>query len=417
MISSLTVNSALKKCGAEKFFDPAIVGKVVIDSRKAQKGDIFLAFNGEKVDGHSFVKKLVEGGVYCVGTADLDVCNYFKVSDSSIFLSTLAFEYRSVIKTKIIALTGSSGKTTTRNFIVQALKPSLLSVYSTQGNLNNNLGLPVTLLSKPLYAELTVLEMGMNHSGEIAELVKIARPDMALITNIGFAHIGNFSSRDALANAKLEIFEYSNGTLYGHLDDNYIENWVRRHPKRRFVNMDDRFFRLKGDFSDYTMENANSAVTVASDNGVDPAKALDNIDAEEKLSLRGETVVIGSRVFVVDCYNANPDSMKKSLISFISKYSDGIPILGEMGELGTFSPLFHLEIMELLNSMKILDRTLFLGNEFKKVLENVSFDGITVRVFEELEELVYAIPMVGEFLLKGSRSNRMERVLDLLKGV
>ncbi len=417
MISSLTINIALKKCGAEKFFSPVLVGKVVIDSRKAEKGDLFLAFKGEKADGHSFVQKMVENGIYCVGTEDIDNEKYFKIDDVSVFLSVLAVQYRDVIKSKIIALTGSSGKTTTRNFIVQALKPSLKSIHSTSGNLNNDLGLPVTLLSKPLYADFTVLEMGMNHSGEIAELVKIAKPEMVLITNIGFAHIGNFNSRDELADAKLEIFEYSNGTLYGHLNDNYIKKWVRRHPERRFVNMDDKILNLKGDFPEYVIENANAAITVASDNGINPEKSLNNIDMSEKLPLRGETVIIGSRIFVVDCYNANPDSMKKSLTGFISKYNNGIPILGEMGELGSFSPLFHLEIMEMLNSMRILDRTLFFGDGFKKVLENVSFDGITVRVFDDLEELVSSIPTVGEFLLKGSRSNRLERMLDLVKGV
>lgn len=195
MLSHLVFNRALAKVGADKRSNPGLFGRVFIDSRKCESRDIFLAFKGARCDGHDFVESLLKKGVICVGSRKMEGDNYFRVENVENFLTRLASEFRDVIDTRVVAVTGSSGKTSTRELITSMLKVSGKTVHATEGNLNNELGLPVTLLAKPLVADYTVLEMGMNHSGEIEKLCSIAKPQVSTITNIGTAHIGNFGSR------------------------------------------------------------------------------------------------------------------------------------------------------------------------------------------------------------------------------
>jgi len=418
VISTSLINRVLDTLEVEAQLDPAVIGSVHIDSRKVMKNDLFLAFNGEHTDGHDYVEKVAERGAFSIGSESIDAANYVKVDDVQDFLALLAAEFRKLDNTKSVAITGSSGKTSTRSFAVSMLKSSGKIVHFTHGNLNNHLGMPLTMLNKPLYADVTVLEMGMNHTGEIKLLTEIAKPEIALITNIGYAHIGNFDSMNELVLAKLELFNYSDALCIVNMEDSYLEEWALQNSERDIV----KYFPSKNEASlampEFMVENFSAASAISQFLGADNRKFVKAAIEVEIPPLRGETVEKEGKTFKMDCYNANPESMQKSIKSFIEEnreLENIYLILGEMGELGKFSEKFHRELVKKLKSFKI-KQAFLVGEEFEKVVRgNIEEEnsGI-IEVFSTVEQVALVLPENGRFLLKGSRSNRLEKILDYL---
>lgn len=450
MISSNLVNSVLAECGSSSAMPPALIGSVVIDSRIARKGDMFLCFKGEKVDPHQFATELCEKGVYCVGTEPLEIKeNYFKVNDIQSFLTLLAGGFRKAITPRIIAVTGSSGKTSTRELIKTMLKNGSKIMHGTSGNLNNHIGMPLTILNKPLVCSHIVLEMGMNHANEIKALVEIAVPHAVLITNIGYAHIGNFDSRESLAKAKLEIFDYSHAKILANIDDEFISEWVKKNAGNREIvtysaeggksdiSIDIKDNKVSGirwkttvfpvntlantdQLPEFVIKNFIASACAAISEGVDSQRLFSALENAVLPKFRGEKVRIGQREFTVDCYNANPDSMKKSIESFVrinteKKQGDIYLLIGEMGELGKFSDFFHRELVNYIKNFNMINKTFLIGNEFEKVFKDF-FDDKKMVFCRNLDEMAALIPDNGYFLLKGSRSNKMELLLEKIGG-
>lgn len=435
------VNEALARCGAKaRVADGARCGAVTIDSRTARPGDIFCAFKGEKADGHSFVAALAAQGVLCVGSDPLGIAGYAQVADVAEFLAVLARLRRDTLSAKVLAITGSSGKTTTREFAARMLALSGKSVHGTSGNLNNHLGLPLTLLNAPADREFIVLEMGMNHAGEIAHLCAAADPDAVLITNIGFAHIGNFDSRDDLAAAKLEIFEHSRGRVAADIDDPYIARWLHAHPGRaattystaenkadltvRRVDEEQLILRWRGqehsgqapEMPDYMVQNFAAAAALVLPSVVSPEPLFEVFKGLNLPKYRGEEVIVGDRVIVADCYNANPDSMLRSIDNFVRKGGAGAAdgrylVLGDMAELGRFAEKFHRELVKYIKTLTVINKSFLIGEEFEKTRDEF-MDDERVAFFGSREELAAALPSRGRFLLKGSRRNRLESLFD-----
>lgn len=445
MLTHTMINEALARCGANTCVaDGARFGAVTLDSRTARPGDVFCAFKGEKADGHSFVPELAARGVLCVGSGMLDAAGYARVRDVADFLAVLARLKRDTLPAKVLALTGSSGKTTTREFATRMLALSGKSVHGTSGNLNNHLGLPLTLLNAPEEREFIVLEMGMNHAGEIARLCAAADPDAALITNIGFAHIGNFASRDDLAAAKLEIFDHSRGRVAADIDDPYIARWLAAHPDRSAttyaasgkeadltvrVAADGRLLlRWKGaeyaaplpDLPDYMIQNFAAAAALVIPYVASPAPLFAVFDGLVLPPYRGEKVVRGERVFIADCYNANPDSMLRSIENFVAMTGGGhgggrYLVLGDMAELGNFSENFHRELVKKIKTLTVIDKTFLVGEEFEKIADEFIEDE-RFLLFHSNKDIAAALPPRGLFLVKGSRRNRLETIFEPVGG-
>lgn len=396
-----------------------------IDSRKVSSSGMFFAFKGENVDGHDFIKDLIDKDAICVGSQDLDLesDNYIKVDDVLEFVTELAREKRRQIRSKVIALTGSSGKTSTRQMVVTMLELLGKSVYATKGNYNNHLGLPLTILNAPDDVDFIVLELGMSHSGEIADLTKTASPDISVINNIGAAHIGNFRSQKDLAAAKLEIFENTEGIIVADMDDPFINEWVKLNKNKditQYHSKEAKFvYDIFPDQPKYMIDNlfcAENVVQVAVGNIPDRQKVLENLSLP---AMRGEKRVIGKREFVVDCYNANPESMRRSIDDFFERYGNRnnekiYLILGSMFELGKFSKKLHRELVNYIKKANLLEMAFLVGYEFEKIRgdflneKKVTFSGDVCSLLE-------VFPPVGTFLLKGSRGNKLERILDYLE--
>lgn len=425
MFTTILVEKVLSDRGIKRNLIPEIISGADLDSRKCREGFMFFAFKGDYADGHDYIPALLEKGVWCVGSKEMDPHErYIQVPDVISFLSDLAKERRKLFKGRVIALTGSSGKTSTREMIVSMLKLMAKTVHATTGNLNNHLGMPLVILNTPLNIDYLVLEMGMNHSGEIEHLVKVADPDHTLITNIGTAHIGNFDSQESLAKAKLEIFEFSKGICVANTGDRYIRQWVEKNRKNREVleyNIENakRLAEKFSEIPDYMLDNLySSSKVIESAEGIHPdlTKSLENCELPK---LRGETKIFGKRKFIVDCYNANPESMKRSIESFYKKYGNDKDvkiylILGSMFELGEFSKKMHRELVNYLKTLNLLERVFLIGCEFEKTrLEFLNEK--KVLFLGDVSEISTYLPEEGVFLLKGSRGNRLERIFEIFE--
>ena len=425
MFTTLLLEKALEKAGLKKKFKNAVISKCCIDSRECTENSLFFAFKGEKTDGHNYIPDLLKKGVFCIGSEDVSQDeNYVKVPDVLDFMSILAHERRKLFHGKVIAVTGSSGKTSTRQLIASMAAVSGKIVWATKGNLNNHLGMPLVILNMPLLTEVLVLEMGMNHSGEIRKLVEIAEPDFVTITNIGNAHIGNFASHADLAAAKLEIFNFSNAVVSANISDPYMKKWVEEHKTSRKIHTysNESLERLSRDFEElpcFMVENLLCAANV-----IQAALGIlpDLKKSVEKCVLpgmRGEIKVVGKRTFVVDCYNANPQSMQKSIDNFYQKYAEKESkectlILGSMFELGNFSEKMHKELVNSLKNFKLLKAVFLIGCEFDKIKSD--FWNCEKLVFlGDITEINGRLPEEGMFLVKGSRGNKLERIFDFLE--
>jgi UDP-N-acetylmuramoyl-tripeptide--D-alanyl-D-alanine ligase len=358
------------------------------------------------------------------------------VEDVLTALQDLAREYRRVFDIPVLGLTGSNGKTTTKELITAVLAKKF-RVHATAGNLNNHIGVPLTILSAAGDAEVLVVEMGANHLGEIAELCRIAEPNMGLITNIGRAHLEGFGGIEGVKQGKSELFDYlRNGEgskAYVHSGQEVLlevshgltrvlYGTNKNGPSVEFVGGSGRTFvwssknykspplpiLLEGD---YNLDNISAAIAVGLDFGVEVADIGAAISEYVPTNNRSQTIKTSRNSVLLDAYNANPSSMSRALDSFAKNTEgDKLVVLGDMRELGAFSHESHKEIVALCDRL-CLD-AIFVGDAFFSVTDGGK------RFYDRMDylrEVWEAEGIEGKtVLLKGSRGMRMEQLLPLL---
>jgi UDP-N-acetylmuramoyl-tripeptide--D-alanyl-D-alanine ligase len=404
------------------------------DSRSLQKGEVFFALKGGNFNGNKFAKAAINQGakaVICDEEQDFSHHKLFIVKDSLQFLQELANYHRNQCKATFIGITGSNGKTTTKELLRDVLSTTF-STQATKGNFNNHIGVPLTLLEIKPDTEIAIIEMGANHQKEIEALCKIAEPDYGYITNFGKAHLEGFGGVEGVIKGKSELYNYleqNNRKALLNFDDS-IQKSKAEHLTNKsfgFKNKADYIFEdttnehvsfsINGTqintklIGDYNLTNVCSAVSFGLWFGadlVDIKSACENYVSDMN---RSELVITDTNKLIMDAYNANPTSMALSISNFKkSNLENKLMILGDMFELGKYSKNEHKAISELAKETGI--DTFFVGESFAKCAysKSKSFNTTT----ELLEYLEQAKILNRTVLLKGSRSMGLEKAKKYL---
>jgi UDP-N-acetylmuramoyl-tripeptide--D-alanyl-D-alanine ligase len=415
--------------------------RVSTDSRDIKKGCLFFALKGDNFNGNKYANDaLSKGAAYAIIDEEAFTGNEntILVEDVLKTLQELASYHRRKLGISILGITGTNGKTTTKE-LVSAVLSKKFKVSCTQGNLNNHIGVPLTLLSMNAETEFGVVEMGANHPGEIAELCRIANPDYGIITNIGQAHLEGFGSFEGVKKTKGELYDFiarKNGTFfynsdnpilkelcfplktkvsYGKRNASFIGEPVKSPP---FVHVKTNFNKgilylnshLIGDFN---FENILAAACIGNYFMVNPLKIQEAIKDYQPSNNRSQLIKKGDLQIIMDAYNANPTSMKASIKSFLGNLSGtNYLILGDMLELGNYSETEHLKIIQLL-PQNLSSNVFLVGSEFHKAGKNSNFT--TFKNVDELAEFLRTSPIKnGNILIKGSRGIHLEKILEVL---
>jgi len=408
--------------------------KIITDSRKASANSVFFSLKGDNFNGNHFAEKAILDGCAFAVVDEVEYYSgekYILVKDCLKALQELAAYHRSQLSIPFISITGSNGKTTTKE-LVKAVLSKKYRTLATEGNLNNHIGVPLTVLSVSSDIEIAVIEMGANHVGEIKMLCEIAHPDFGLITNIGNAHIGEFGSFENIVKAKTEMYEYlkkkkrkifinidnellvskSEGTdkiYYGKSDASYCLCKPVEESASLTVNYENEIIstQLVGD---YNFENAAAAICIGKYFGIETSEIKQAIEEYTPSNNRSQLVEkekTGNSI-TADCYNANPSSMEAA----INSSSASVGILGDMFELGIYSSDEHKRIFNL--AEKKFNQLILVGKNFSDAAK-----GNKCKTFlttdEALDWLKNNLVITNsQILLKGSRGMKMEKLLEVL---
>ena len=412
------------------------------DSRKVEKGQVFFALWGDNFNGNKFASDALSRGALCAVIDDpfFEIENTILVEDCLFELQALAAHYRKLLNIPVLAITGTNGKTTTKELIATILSKKL-KVHFTKGNLNNQIGVPLTILSTPSDTEMLVVEMGASHIGEIRTLCLIAKPDYGIITNIGNAHIEGFGSVEGVIKAKTELYEHLrkiNGIAFYNDKDPVLADKIFRminkavpfsdptgidlliEPLASDLNLKlslsylHKTYNISTNlFGSYNLENVRAAIGIGLFLGVEIEDIVDTIEKYKPANNRSEIKVTKSNTLICDSYNANPTSMRSALDSFSAlKAESKAVILGDMLELGDKSEEEHLKVLKMIQSISA-DKVLLVGPVFRKV---ASASGFSVfSTVNDLFEYLRDEPLHSKtILIKGSRGMRLEKIYDLL---
>ena len=414
-------------------------GGVTTDSRMCGEGMIFFALKGENFDGNKYAQDAIDSGCVAsvVDNPELkDIEGMFYVEDVLTALQSLAREYRRTFDIPVLGLTGSNGKTTTKE-LTSAVLSQKFKVHATKGNFNNHIGVPLTLLSAPRDTELLVVEMGANHVGEIADLCAIAEPTCGLITNIGRAHLEGFGGIEGVKKGKGELFDFlrlsqdstafvnANHKALLEISDGLTCRYygsAEHAPSSRFIEGGERrlVWAAGGEESealpvqlegDYNLDNITTAIAVGLHFNVNRELIGQAISNYTPSNNRSQTTTTGRNTVLLDAYNANPSSMTGALNSFAKNIKgDKLVILGDMRELGEYSHEAHKEIVGLCERLGL--EALYVGEEFFAVTDGGAKYFATT---DDLKRVLEVEVVKGKtVLLKGSRGMRMEQLLPLL---
>ena len=382
---------------------------VSTDTRNLPAGCVFFALHGEHFDGNKFAKQALEQGA---SLAVIDNPEYalpegtLLVPNTLLALQDLARAWRRELGLPIIGITGTNGKTTTKELLATVLSTKF-HLHYTQGNLNNQIGVPLTLLQITRAHEMAIVEMGASHPGDIKELVDIAEPNCGLITNVGRAHLEGFGSFEGVQETKKELYDYlldHQGFIFRNTDNPYLAKMAGDLQTIPYTTgkMPDGTHLV----GEYNAENVSAAICVGEHFGISREQALEAIRQYVPTNNRSQKMQTANNQLIVDAYNANPTSMQAA----INAFKGDTYILGAMRELGEYSHLEHQNIVNMLAERKA-DFVFLVGEEYLQttspypVFENVDL------LHKHLEEQ----PIKGKnILLKGSRSTRMEKLLDIL---
>ncbi|WP_300672697.1 UDP-N-acetylmuramoyl-tripeptide--D-alanyl-D-alanine ligase [Soonwooa sp.] len=407
----------------------------IIDSRKLQPKDIFFAFSGDNYNAAEKAEEVIESGALAVIVEDIKYNNpgrnIFYVESTLQFLQDLAIYHRSHLNIPIIGLTGSNGKTTTKEMISTVLSKKFNLQY-TFGNLNNHIGVPLTILSIKPEHELAVVEMGANHQKEIETLCKIAQPTIGYITNFGKAHLEGFGGFEGVIKGKSELYDclkandktilvneadtiqlektmdYVNKISFGKLTSDYVfEVFAKDHFVGLIYQSEKLLSNLTGS---YNFTNLSAAVSLGLHFKIEFSDIKDAVEAYFPSNMRSQVQKKDGKTLVLDTYNANPSSMSASLDNFNEFEGSKTIIIGDMLELGSESEAEHQSIFDKAKSLNF-DKIITVGQEFKKVNhDKLAFENTT-----ELIEFLKENPITTDnILLKASRGIALEKAIEVL---
>ncbi len=405
--------------------------KVDTDTRKIRKGSIFFALKGENFNGNLFAEEaLKKGASYAIVDKIIKSKNnnIIKVNNGLQTLQKLANFHRKKLAIPIISLTGSNGKTTTKE-LINAVLSTKYKIVATQGNLNNHIGVPLTLLSMTPKTEMGVIEMGANHIGEIKFLCSIAEPNYGYITNFGKAHLEGFGSFENIIKEKSELYKFikkANGTVFINSDDNiqikqaiglktvaFNQKKIILKSFNPYVNVNFKNITIKSNLiGKYNFTNIAAAITIGDYFKVEPLTIKNVIENYIPTNNRSQIILKNTNEIILDAYNANPSSMEEALTNFsLLKSKNKIAILGDMFELGKTSLQEHQKIADL-TTLFNFNKVYLIGKTFSTVTVKNAFQFESFEAFKKSQN--YINVNNTSILIKGSRGMALERILDLL---
>ena len=416
------------------------------DTRKINKGNIFFALKGPNFNGNQYAQKAFQNGASAVILDEFQESldeseNVIYVDNVLLTLQSLALYHRKQLKAHVIGLTGSNGKTTTKELLYGIFKKYNVETYCTYGNLNNHIGVPLTILSIPLNAKYAIVEMGTNQPGDIAELAEISLPDYGLITNIGKAHLEKLINQEGVFIEKTSLFhkvEARDGVIFLNVGDRFLQSYnskrsiqftskqsgdysiemLKGHLELTFSIQNGEFYRevTTNLFGSINVENIVAALTIAEHFSIPIETSLEAIEEYLPSNMRSQIVKTDKgNTIVLDAYNSNPISLKESLSYFIeTEIENKAAIIGDMLELGEISEEEHLRIVELAQETPKV-QFFFVGKIFGS-LAVTGFDHIqhynsTKEFISQLENMTFKKSNV---LIKGSRGIALEETLVYL---
>lgn len=421
---------------------------VTTDSRNCPAGSIFFALKGESFNANEFAAKALESGcAYAVIDEKQFAVDerYILVDDVLKALQNLANTHRKALKTKIIGITGTNGKTTTKELIAAVLQEKF-NLHFTKGNLNNHIGVPLTLLQLNASHELAVVEMGANHPGEIEFLCNICEPDFGIITNVGKAHLEGFGSFEGVMKTKAELYDFivkSGKGIFINQDNDFLNSMADKagvqedlkipysltkkddasvtygrvfasSPMLEVIcheNIDEPLLIQTQLIGSYNAENVLAAVTIGQFFGLNNDQIKSGLEKYQPQNNRSQLTITAKNKLVVDAYNANPTSMKAAIQNFADMQVNGkVLILGDMLELGEQTENEHLQIIELLKQGNF-EQVFLVGKVFNALQHPfISFDNKDI-----LTEEIKNHPLEDKFILiKGSRGIQLEKAIPFL---
>lgn len=440
----MTINDISKIIHGKILRDTNIqITDIYINSKLVHDGSLFIALKGKTQDGHDYINEICNLDCIVVTCEDLDISNYkcgvIKVNDTYETLYLLGTYYRKIYKVPVVAITGSVGKTTTKELLSQMLgtKYNVLKSYK---NYNNHIGLPLTLFKLNKDIDIVVMEMGMNHIGEIHKLSCIAKPDSAIITNIGTSHIGNLGSKKNIFKAKMEI---EDGMSYGNIfvngydkflkkikSDNYIDAYKVKFKNKDFkiknikYEMDKTIFNIFFGNKKYIVTfnvpgkemlmNLLLAIKTSLHYEIDIENIVEVINTYKTGDSRLEIIKKDDLTIINDCYNASFESMNMILNILKKSKQNKIIILGDILELGLYSDNIHKKLSKKINLIK-KSIVLLIGEEMNKISKNIKncyhFDD-NKEIMKFLNTYNYNNSII---LIKGSRRMHLEEITEYLK--
>lgn len=409
------------------------------DTRSISSDDIYLPLKGESFNGENFIQDAINNGAKAYFTTSDFVADkaelVLKVSDTKDAYLKIAEFYRNKINPIVVGVTGSAGKTTTKEMIYSVLSYKYRT-HKTYSNHNNEIGFCQTVLSMPENAEILIVEIGMRGLGEIDLITQYLHPDIAVITNSGSAHVGRLGSLDNIAVAKCEIANgLSNEGIFISLNQDIIKKHLKFKGEKIFYSLDDVVvlerkpsyskFEYKGNIyelnveGDYNIENSLSAINVGLKIGMLPDEIAKGLNMYHPIEKRWEVEVINDFKFINDSYNANPESMKASVKAFIELYPNPVVVLGDMAELGDDEIRYHKEVGEYLSSIIKNVKYILVGSLASEIGRPLEMKGFEVVYCDNNEQaalyIVENLDKSNTIFLKASRAMKFEDILDKIK--
>ncbi len=441
----ITLKEIAKSCSGQLFGDENIlVTSIVTDSRQVKDGTMFAAIKGERVDGHTFIPQCIDAGAVCALVEEKPECkcNYILVDSTLVALKKIAEYYRSLFTIPFIGITGSVGKTSTKEMISSVLSQKF-NVHKTQGNFNNELGVPLTIFKLEEDHEIAVIEMGISGFTEMTRLATIVRPDISVITNIGYCHLENLIDLDGVLKAKTEMLEFLNpdGKMFFCGDDEKLYT-VKEHNgiKTSFYGFDSRNeykaeiietdlftgiackLYLKNSVIECTVPsveshmvaNALCAAAIGESLGMTPEQIKCGVENYKTVGSRSNVIRKNDITIIDDCYNANPTSVRASVSSLAKFTGRKVAIIGDMKELGTNENKLHFETGQFIYDTGI-DEVVAVGELAKHLFDGAKSKGYYYSTVDECTAHIADIIQKGDtVLVKASHSMHFDKIVNEL---